>query len=81
MRLSLHCRAKNFSCSTAHNVSKANFENSSYGFPQYAPLNATLLQLAYDNKTGPNVAFPAEYDSGCASASALPDTLVGTGTL
>ncbi|KAI1774826.1 putative carboxylesterase [Hypoxylon cercidicola] len=52
---------------------------TNYGLPTYNPLNSTLLRLAYDNTTGPNVAFPAEYDIGCVVAAPLADVLVNLG--
>lgn len=51
----------------------------SYGLPLYSPLEATLLQLAYNNQTGPNVAFPIDYDVGCPNVTALEDIGVTSG--
>lgn len=36
------------------------------GWPQWIPAKKTLVRLAYDNLTGTNLAFPMEYDAGCA---------------
>jgi carboxylesterase type B len=35
------------------------------GWPQYSPHEPTLIRLAYDNKTGTNLARPETYDSTC----------------
>lgn len=38
-----------------------------YGWPRYDPTKETLIRLGYMNNTGPNVAFPGNYDSACGS--------------
>lgn len=52
-----------------------------YGLPAYNPLGSTLLRLAYDNQTGPNTAFPAQYDITCPALTVLADALTGLGVL
>uniref|UniRef100_A0A093UYT6 Carboxylic ester hydrolase n=2 Tax=Talaromyces marneffei TaxID=37727 RepID=A0A093UYT6_TALMA len=36
-----------------------------YGFPQYNSQKSTLLQLGYNNQTGPQTALPSTHDTGC----------------
>lgn len=52
---------------------------TNYGLPTYHPLKSTLLRLAYDNATGPNAAFPVQYDIGCVIDEPLADALVAVG--
>ncbi|KAI1373874.1 putative carboxylesterase [Hypoxylon crocopeplum] len=52
-----------------------------YGLPTYHPLQSTLLRLAYDNATGPNAGYPAQYDIGCVVDAPLADVIVGLGGL
>ena len=49
--------------------------------PEYNPLGSTLLRLAYNNQTGPNTAFPAQYDATCPALTVLADALVDLGAL
>lgn len=35
------------------------------GWPVYNPMDKTLIRLAYENKTGTNLAFPLLYDAAC----------------
>lgn len=54
---------------------------TSYGWPQYSANESTLVRLAYDNQTGPNLAVGDEYDSGCqAVASATTTSSTSTAT-
>lgn len=39
---------------------------TAYGWPQYDPSQDTLVRLAYDNKTGPNLINPRRYDADCS---------------
>lgn len=41
----------------------------SYGWPQYSANDSTLVRLAYNNQTGPNLAVGDEYDGGCQAFS------------
>ncbi|EOO02143.1 putative carboxylesterase protein [Phaeoacremonium minimum UCRPA7] len=54
---------------------------ANYGLPNYHPLRSTLLRLAYNNQTGPNVAYPAKYDIGCVVDGPLIEAVVGLGLL
>jgi hypothetical protein len=38
----------------------------SYGWPRYSTEDSTLVCLAYDNQTGPNLAIGNKYDGKCA---------------
>lgn len=46
---------------------------SSYGggWPEYSPSGNTLIRLAYNNMTGPNLAGGASYDTGCKETFSL----------
>lgn len=44
------------------------------GWPLYDPAEKSLVRLAYDNRVGPNLAFPELYDAGCVDAN-LADLL------
>jgi hypothetical protein len=59
----------------------ASFFSHSYGLPTYNPLKSTLLQLAYNNLTGPNTAFAAQYDIGCTIDLPLMTALTKLGLL
>jgi hypothetical protein len=50
--------------------------SSSYGLPAYAPLKETLIRFAYNNQTGPNAAFPVEYDITCPTLTALTELVL-----
>jgi len=67
---------------------------SNYGWPKYDPSMDTLVRLAYDNITGPNLINPRRYDADCvfvnvsstdtSNLSALPDlgaSITPTGTV
>ncbi|KAI1614311.1 putative carboxylesterase [Exophiala viscosa] len=54
---------------------------TAYGLPRYNPLGSTLLRLAYNNQTGPNTAFPAQYDATCPALTVLAGALVDLGAL
>ncbi len=45
------------------------------GWPQYSPFNPTLIRLAYNNVTGPNVALPEIYDSTCVTTYPIAEDL------
>jgi hypothetical protein len=49
---------------------------SRYGFPQYHPLDATLLQLGYNDQTGPQAVLPSTYDTGCVLGTTLAELLL-----
>ncbi|KAL2074245.1 hypothetical protein VTL71DRAFT_8023 [Oculimacula yallundae] len=36
-----------------------------FGWPKYDPSSKTLVRLAYQNRTGPNLGLPADYDFAC----------------
>jgi hypothetical protein len=44
-----------------------------YGFPKYDPSEATLVRLAFNNETGPHLALPNDYETGCFVSSVLAE--------
>ena len=52
-----------------------------YGFPQYSPLNASLVRLGYNNQSSPQAVFPVQYDFGCPTASLLVNLISAVGSL
>lgn len=53
--------------------------STSYGLPRYAPSEATLLRLAYNNQSGPHAVLPSKYDEGCTVPTILTELLVELG--
>lgn len=50
----------------------------SYGWPQYSADESTLVRLAYDNQTGPNLGIGNEYDGGCQAISAAATSTISS---
>jgi cholinesterase len=48
------------------------------GWPEYNPTEETLIQLAFNNQTGTNPAFPVLYDAACSAS--FPVNTTGTET-
>lgn len=49
-----------------------------YGWPRYSTDASTLVRLAYNNQTGPNLAIGNQYDNGCKD---VPVVVSPNGTL
>jgi hypothetical protein len=54
----------------------------SYGWPRYSTSESTLVRLAYNNQTGPNLAIGNEYDTKCLGVPVVvsPNTTSATPT-